>query len=184
MRSRNQRIDGRAAILAAIQAAGRSSTYPRSCSGATSDVVAREGLYTCGMTATNALGKRPAGSYDRLPSGRIGGTIRTNWLVACVATEEKNTMISPETPPARGTLRGDHAQLSCKRIMIGIVTLALAATSVLAGSSAATAAPGCDKPGVCPNPPVVQINEQQDGNEQPTENQRNGQSPSSQSSRY
>ncbi len=89
-KSRNQRPNGRAALLDPIRAARRSSAYSRSRSRATSDVVVEEGLYTCGMTVANALGKRAVSSYDRLPSAAAGGTIRTNRLVClmCAATEE------------------------------------------------------------------------------------------------
>ena len=174
-KSRNQRPNGRAALLDPIRAARRSSAYSRSRSRATSDVVVKEGLYTCGMTVANALGKRAVGSYGRLPSAAAGGTIRTNRLVClmCAATEEKQTMIGPEMLCASGEPRSVHAQSWPKRIMVMLATLLLATGLGFAGASTATAAPvltnsqetepPCrgNKPGICPNSLTTQSNPQE-----------------------
>jgi hypothetical protein len=69
---------------------------------------------------------------------------------------------SRETSTTSGTPRNVHAQSPVKRAMTAAVaTFLLAAAFALTGAPAATAAPGCGNPGVCPDfPGMEQLNEQ------------------------
>lgn len=132
-------------------------------SRATSDEVAREGVYTSGMTEF-------AFARDKCnTTGRYG--LVWQRLTYVDTEEEESAMTTTEAPPASEAAGNIHVQSFHKHTLVAIAKLLLVTGFVLASGSAATAtltlsmnnhipsasnlaAPSCggEKPGFCPNP--------------------------------
>ncbi len=139
-------IDDDGTELGRTRVAGGCSSYPRSCSPATSDEVSGEAFYICGMTVNHSTVAHSIGTdttvcYGGLPPAKSGGTIVANVQLCstCAATEE-NTMITAGTPPTDGTPRSVRGPSARKRAAMAIPTFVLTAFFIFAGAPVATAA--------------------------------------------